>query len=257
MTDIEPQEQYFSDGGQTVVPLESDYPDGHLIPPHHHRRHQLLCAMTGVVEVSTDQGSWVMPPRRGLWIPARTVHQVKIFGRVRMHSLYFEPRLMADMPPQCQVLGISAFMQVLIAEAMGLPSVSDARSMALASLLQHELRRQPHIALSLPLPRNPILAARCRAYLSEPHAHDTIDAWALGIGMSRRAFTRAFKAETGLSFVEWRQQACLVTALPRLVAGEAVTTVALDLGYDNPAAFTTMFKRILGASPRAYLGETK
>ena len=71
--------------------------------------------------------------------------------------------------------------------------------------------------------------------------------------MSRRAFTRLFRRETGLSFVNWRQQACLVAALPRLVAGETVTTVALDLGYDNPAAFTTMFKRVLGASPRAYL----
>ena len=71
--------------------------------------------------------------------------------------------------------------------------------------------------------------------------------------MSRRAFTRLFRRETGLSFVNWRQQACLVAALPRLVAGETVTTIALDLGYDNPAAFTTMFKRVLGASPRTYL----
>jgi AraC-like DNA-binding protein len=73
------------------------------------------------------------------------------------------------------------------------------------------------------------------------------------LGMSRRAFTRQFKRETGLSFVSWRQQACLFAALPRLVAGEPVTTVAIDLGYENPASFTTMFKRILGAPPRDYL----
>jgi AraC-like DNA-binding protein len=73
--------------------------------------------------------------------------------------------------------------------------------------------------------------------------------------MSRRTFTRVFRRETGLSFTMWRQQACLVAALPRLVAGEPVTRVAVDLGYDNPAAFTTMFKRVLGASPRAYLAQ--
>lgn len=38
------------------------------------------------------------------------------------------------------------------------------------------------------------------------------------------------------------------------LAGEAVTTVALDLGYDNPAAFTSVFKRALGEAPRSYLG---
>ena len=56
-----------------------------------------------------------------------------------------------------------------------------------------------------------------------------------------------------MSFVAWRQQACVLAALPHLAAGEHVTTVALNLGYDNPAAFTTMFKRVLGTSPLSYL----
>jgi AraC-like DNA-binding protein len=73
--------------------------------------------------------------------------------------------------------------------------------------------------------------------------------------MSRRSFTRLFRQETGLSFVEWRQQACTVAALPRLAAREPITNIAMDLGYDNPAAFTAMFKRMLGSSPRAYLGQ--
>jgi AraC-like DNA-binding protein len=53
--------------------------------------------------------------------------------------------------------------------------------------------------------------------------------------------------------VIWRQQTCLFAALPRLIGGESVTAVALALGYDNPAAFTTMFKRLLGAPSRTYL----
>ena len=32
--------------------------------------------------------------------------------------------------------------------------------------------------------------------------------------MSRRAFTRLFRRETGMSFMAWRQQACLLCALP-------------------------------------------
>jgi methylphosphotriester-DNA--protein-cysteine methyltransferase len=47
----------------------------------------------------------------------------------------------------------------------------------------------------------------------------------------------------------------LLAALPRLASGEPVTRVAFDLGYDSAAAFTTMFKRMLGAPPRFYLSE--
>jgi AraC-like DNA-binding protein len=55
-----------------------------------------------------------------------------------------------------------------------------------------------------------------------------------------------------MSFAQWRRQACLLAAIPRLGAGDSVTKVALDLGYESPAAFATMFKRVLGVAPSRY-----
>jgi AraC-like DNA-binding protein len=146
-------------------------------------------------------------------------------------------------------------MRSLMTEALDLPIEyrADSRAGALMALIQHEMRELPILPLALPYPVNAALAARCRAFVQWPDIHQTIDDWSKELGMSRRAFTRFFRAETGLSFVAWRQQACLITALPRLVAGDSVTTVAFDLGYDNPTAFTTMFKRTFGAPPLAYL----
>ena len=86
-----------------------------------------------------------------------------------------------------------------------------------------------------------------------PVGHLNIDHWADAAGLSRRSFTRIFRRETGLSLSTWRQQACLMAALPRLSAGEAVTAVALDLGYDSVPAFTTMFCRMMGTPPKTYL----
>jgi AraC-like DNA-binding protein len=107
----------------------------------------------------------------------------------------------------------------------------------------------PGLPYRLPFPKNPQLAARCRAFLRKPSPHETIDEWSVALCMSRRTFTRLFREETGLSFSSWRQQACLLAALPRLAAGESITTVAIDLGYNSPAAFTTMFKRLQGVPP--------
>ena len=56
-----------------------------------------------------------------------------------------------------------------------------------------------------------------------------------------------------MSFGAWRQQACLVAALPRLSAGQSITQVALDLGYDSPSAFSTMFRKRLGQAPSYFI----
>jgi AraC-like DNA-binding protein len=240
-----------------VVAVGNDYPDGHVIPPHRHRRGQLLSSRTGALVVTTPLGTWVMPPQRGMWIPPDTVHDVRAIGAVSLNSLYIEPSATDGLLGCCQVVGISAFMRSLMAEAMDLPLLYDlaGRAGALMSLLQHEMRHLPVLPLSLPLPQRADVAERCCAFLRAPQAHDSIEEWCSALNMSRRNFTRTFRQETGLTFVAWRQQACLVVALTRLSAGASVTAVAMALGYDNPAAFTTMFKRLLGVPPRRYLSQ--
>jgi AraC-like DNA-binding protein len=47
-----------------------------------------------------------------------------------------------------------------------------------------------------------------------------------------------------------------LSALPRLLAGERVTTIAYDLGYSSPAAFTVMFKQLVGLAPNSYRRRT-
>jgi AraC-like DNA-binding protein len=198
-----------------------------------------------------------MPPQGGMWIPSGVTHEVRMLSAFSARSLYLEPEAAAGMPDHCQVVAISPFMRGLLAEAVDLPADYDVsgRAGALMTLVLHEIKRLPALPLSLPFPTHRALAQRCRAFVETPTLHEKIDDWSEALGVSRRTFTRLFKRETGLSFAMWRQQACLMAALPRLAAGEPVTAVALDLGYDNPAAFTTMFKRVLGASPRRYLRE--
>ena len=52
----------------------------------------------------------------------------------------------------------------------------------------------------------------------------------------------------------WRQRSRLVEALRRLAAGQAVTRVALDVGYCSPSAFIVAFRREMGTTPRRYFG---
>jgi AraC-like DNA-binding protein len=149
---------------------------------------------------------------------------------------------------------VSALLRQLLFVAAEIPAEydEDGRDGMVMRLLVAEIGAAPTIPLSVPFPHDPALAALCHVFLERPRASAGIDQWASALAMNRRTFTRLFRRETGMSFAEWRQQACIAVALPRLAAGEPITTIALDLGYDGPANFSTMFKRALGAPPSRY-----
>jgi AraC-like DNA-binding protein/mannose-6-phosphate isomerase-like protein (cupin superfamily) len=238
-----------------IYALPSDYPAGHLVAAHSHSRAQLMYARTGVVIVTSTQGRWMVPPEHALWIPAGTEHSVDMRGQVNMLSVFVATDAMQVVPETVRVVAITDLARSLIIEAVAAPESRTAHRMGLIMpLLLDVISTLPERALGLPFPKEPRLAVLCNRFLESPSPHLVIDDWASELSMSRRAFTRAFHRETGVSLSIWRQQACLFAALPRLAGGDPVTMVALDLGYDSVAAFTTMFRRMLGVAPRAYLG---
>jgi len=240
---------------EPAVALAGEYPDGHMVIAHRHGRAQLLHALAGVVTVATQAGRWMVPPDHAMWIPAGTEHSVEMLGDVSMRSVYVREDAGAELPAGLRVMGMSELMRSLLIEAvaMGPAEIEGRRRALLLDLLVEEISHLPERPLGLPMPADPRLAALCRGFLAAPSARATIDGWAESAGMSRRTFTRAFARETGLGLSAWRQQACLFAAMPRLADGEPITIVALDLGYDSVPAFITMFKRMLGMAPRAYL----
>lgn len=242
-----------------VLVHSAEIPNGYVVPPHSHRRTQFLCVFAGVVLVATDRGRWMIPPGHALLIPRGLEHSVEMYSDVSMRSVYIyapEGRA-ASLEPA--VLEVTDLARHLIAEAVRGEDLADdaRRSELVMALLLDEIGRLPERRLGLPFPANGGLAALCRDFVERPSPAAKIDDWARRLNMSRRTFTRFFREETGVSFVTWRQQACLFACLPRLAAGEPVTQVALDAGYESVPAFTTMFKRMLGSAPRAYLTNRK
>jgi AraC-like DNA-binding protein/quercetin dioxygenase-like cupin family protein len=237
-----------------VLALATDYPAGHHIAYHFHSQSQLLHAVTGVAMVTTKAGRWMVPPHHALWLPAGIEHAVDMLGDVAMHSIYVRPNAVDGLKEHLHVVALTPLMDNLIREAVSLPAdaAANARAALVMGLLLHEIPNLPERPLSLPFPADRRLTALCHDFLKSPSPHTDIDRWADELGMSRRSFTRMFRRETGVSLSTWRQQACLLAALPRLTRGEQVTSVALDLGYNSVPAFTTMFKRMLGTPPRVY-----
>ena len=239
---------------EPIVAVGNSYPAGHRHPTHRHRRNQVLYASTGVMVVETVQGTWVVPPQRAVWIPSGIDHEIRMIGDVSTRSVYLKDGVIEKASDRCQVLGVTALLGRLLTEAVDLPAgyESDERANHIMRLIILELRSTVELPLSVPIPANAKLKLKCRHFLAKPNSGGNIDEWAADLHMSRRAFTRLFRQETGMSLSEWRQQAIVVTALSRLASGEPVTVVALDCGYSNAGAFSSMFRRVTGTAPTHY-----
>jgi AraC-like DNA-binding protein len=252
MRNVKPAE--YVETPRPVVVICNDFRRGDVIPPHQHRRSQLVYGASGTMLVGTEQGRWIVPADRAVWIPGGIEHHLRMISAVTTVTLWVEPDADPDLPRGCQVVEMSPLVRSLLTAAIEIEPEYElaGRDGQVMSLLLHELRALPKLQLCLRFPKDVRLAKRCHAFLENPRPHDTIETWSDALHMSRRTFTRLFKKETGQSFVLWRQQACLFAALPRLAAGESVTKIAMELGYDSPAAFTTMFKRLQGVPPSQY-----
>jgi AraC-like DNA-binding protein/quercetin dioxygenase-like cupin family protein len=238
-----------------VAAMAKDFVAGHVIAPHSHARAQLIHSVTGMARVTTEDGAWVVPPGRALWVPAGTVHGLRMAGAVAMRTLYIVPEAAPFMPAACRVVSVTPLLRELILAATEAPvdDVPTGRSALMAALILEELQRAEALPLHVPLPRDPRLARLCRALIDDPACPDSLETWADRTGLSPRTLARLFQRETGYGFAAWRQQARLAEALARLSVGESVDTVARALGYAGPSAFTAMFRRALGAAPRDYL----
>lgn len=237
-----------------VVALAKEYGHGTRVPPHAHRRAQLLYAITGTLRVTTEAGAWIVPSLRAVWIPPGVEHGFLIAGDVSMRTLYVDAAT-AVFPDggRCRVVAVSDLLRALILAACNETAGEDrGRAALMSGLILSELARAPEVPLSLPMPRDKRLAALCRALLDDPARDDTLEGWAESCGASARTLARLFRRDTGLSFGVWRQQARLAEALARLAQGEGVATAARAAGYGSPSAFTAMFRRALGETPQRY-----
>jgi AraC-like DNA-binding protein len=239
---------------RAVAAMPKDFAAGFEIAPHRHERAQLIYATAGTMRISIGDGVWVVPPRRGLWMPAGMCHSIVMSGEVSMRTLYLRGDAIEGMPETCRVLPISPLLRELIVRATELPMQYDERGPAghVVALILTELRAEQSLPLQLPMPRDTRLRRLCQALLAAPGDPRTLDAWAGTANASARTLARLFQSETGLTFGAWRQQARVLEAMGRLANGAPVTQVALDLGYESVSAFSAMFRRAAGASPSAF-----
>ncbi|CAN7319302.1 helix-turn-helix transcriptional regulator [Trinickia sp. LjRoot230] len=225
---------------------------GERIALHMHAWAQVAYASRGVVRLAVESSTWIVPPSRAIWVPPHVPHEVVVVEDAYLRTLYIDESTVPEGLENCRVLEVSALLREVIA-AIDTQALTPAREKLLGALALDEITRSMPLPLSVPMPREKRLRALCEALLADPGNADSLEFWASSVGASTRTIARLFRQELGMSFSQWRQQAVLARAIPLLNQGRPLSQIAQQLGYQSQSAFSAMFRRAFGQSPRAFM----
>ena len=240
------------DGSVWVRTYPVRFTQGFAGPAHKHDWHQLSYASEGVMRVTADGCTWIVPPHRAVWIPAGVQHQEEMRGQATMRSLYFAAGIARALPNHCAVLNVPPLLRELILEAAEhgvLDAAIPARKRLALVIVDRLALLKPATSQKLPLPRDARALAIAEALRKNPANDLDLNVLARRAGASKRTAQRLFRQETGMTFVQWRQRLRLLAAVERLGIGCSVTNTALDVGYSSVSALVSAFRREFGVTP--------
>jgi AraC-like DNA-binding protein len=247
------------ESGIQVRPFAVTFTKGFAFPRSRSDWHGLIYASSGVMSVHTAQGWWVVPPHRAVWVPAGVERSIEVSAGLAMRSLYVKPRAGPALPRACCVLNVSPLLRALILHTIEIGMLNRAipAHARLIGVLIDQLRELHAVPLQLPHPSDPRARRVASRLVEHPGTTAPLGELAKRAGASPRTIQRLFGTETTMTFAKWRERLRLLHALRLLAGGDAVTTVAMELGYSSPSAFTAMFRRAFGTTPSRYFGDRR
>jgi len=239
--------------------LALNCPPGYEVHPHSHEWHQLIYASRGAMSVNTADGSWVVPSKRAVWMPAKITHEIEMIGSVSMRTLYLKPDLNGPLPKHCHVIEVTPLLRELILHTIdiGMLDRNVPSQRRLIGIIVDQLSAVAAVPLKLPMPNDARALRIAEALRESPGDTTSLAHLSRKAGASKRTIERLFQAETEMSFGKWRQQMRLLHAVRLLALGESVTAAALEVGYDSTSAFIAAFKTVLGTTPGQYYADSR
>ncbi|GGY40563.1 AraC family transcriptional regulator [Streptomyces omiyaensis] len=222
-------------------------------PTHAHDYHQLLYAPLGRITVTTPDGEHELTSPLALWLPAGTPHSARFDPESLVLAESFDPAL--HRLPFARTTAVhldGAARRHLLARTRGEGAeVDDAVMFAALTCARN------HRDARLPLPRPTSEAARAVAgtLLRSPDDQRTATEWAESLYVSATSLRRAFRAETGIAFSEWRTRVRLNHSLALLSRGHQVGAVAAKVGFTSTNGYILAFRRHFGRTPGVWIKE--
>jgi AraC-like DNA-binding protein len=232
--------------------LSVNYSAGSAEGCHTHSWPQLLYARTGAIRAEIEDTIWIVPPRRALWIPARSPHRLKMLGPVKLRTVYCREPAAACIE-RVRVFDVSGLLHEVVLRVCDLQWLDERNEndRRLAAILLHEIATAKSTAVQLAMPADARARRLARYFLDTHFEFADMSAAYSAAGLSRRTGERIFRKETGLSPARWRRFARLSTGLEALLENGSIEDAAAAATYRSRAAFSDAFSKSFGFPPSA------
>lgn len=229
-----------------------DDADGCSPGEHAHPEHVVFWPERAAAEVGVEGTRYNLTLGQGLWVPAGTRHAASRAPSTTLAALYLLPETWEGAAPEVRPVTVNAALRELLSHLAitGMPRQQRLRAQRVCLELVAD---DACPVIELPLPRDPRIAPIARAIMSGPADDRSIEDWAWATSTSARTLARAFRAETGMTFTQWRTAARMSAAVRLLSDGTPVGIVARRVGYATVSAFSAAFHRVMGRPPHRFL----
>ena len=142
------------DHSARVIAYAAELERGGGTEPHSHKRAQLLATVAGSIAVTTERGTYVVPPERALFIPPGVLHETRHLAATKLRTLYIAPQPGLGLPERTGVVHVGPLLRALIDACMALPRDydEDGPGGRLTAVLIDQIAASDELPLHIPLP---------------------------------------------------------------------------------------------------------
>ena len=212
--------------------------------------HQMIFAVSGVVQLTTKGATWTLPPQRAVWIKAGVDHQI-VSKRAEVRTLYFQPDAVKS-PARMAVfevptLGVELISSIL-AESPDSPIA--AQMLDLLGVMCSQRWADQRWEYYQPVPVTPEVTAACKAAQRDPTI--SLEGAAKAARCSARTLTRRFQDDIGLPWRSFLLQVRMIRAIELLLETGNVGETCQKVGYKSLGAFSNAFLDFFGFRPSEF-----
>ncbi|OCX61732.1 AraC family transcriptional regulator [Thioclava sp. SK-1] len=227
------------------------------LPEHAHDQAQLTFVASGLAQLRTEGGVWLLPPQLAAWVPPEMPHRLDIMTDAELLVVLWPPAALRasapeGFPARDFVSSVSPLLRSLL-DALSGTDISSERGRIMLQLILHELRAIEQAPTYLPMPASEIGLRVAEIALADHRNDLPLETLASRAATSVRTASRRFPEETGMTLKAWRQRARILWAVPELGQGKAIAQVARETGFASTAAFSHAFRQVMSQTPSEFL----